>query len=127
MMRNKFFLLLFSLFLLTACNQKVDEEYLIGGNWMATSGYEDGEIKGVPNCHFFEEGLEFKSEDIVYNTSFDEDFNFYLFDQNKVTQISFESPNLGTYSFKIHVISENEMGFEGFGLTEKKSCYLERK
>src|SRR5690625_2195072 len=122
MMRNKLLLLILSFLLLASCSQKADAEYLIGGNWIATAGYEDGEIKGEPNCHFFEEGLEFKSEEIVYNTSFDEDFNFYLFDQNKVTEISFESPNLGTYSFKVNVRSENGMGFEGFCLTEKKSC-----
>src|SRR5690625_4750568 len=125
-MRNKLLLIIFSLFLLTSCSQKADAEYLIGGNWIATSGYEDGEIKGVPNCHFFEEGLEFKDEDIVYNTSFDEKFSYHLSDRDKVTEITFTSPNLGIYRFNIHVISENEMGFEGVGLAESKSCYLER-
>lgn len=126
-MRNKLLLIIFFSLLLASCSQQADADYLIGGNWVATAGYKGGEAKGEPDCHFFEEGLEFKTEDIVYNTSFDEDFNYYLFDQNKVTEISFESPNLGTYIFKVHVISENEMGFEGIGLTEKKSCYLERK
>jgi len=44
-MRNKLLLLIFSLFLLTSCNKKADEEYLIGGNWIATAGYEDGVVK----------------------------------------------------------------------------------
>ena len=128
-MRNKLLLIIFSLFLLTSCSQKADAEYLIGGNWIATAGYEDGEIKGVPNCHFFEEGLEFKDEDTVYNASFDEDFDYRLSNQNKETEITFGSPNLGfdAYSYNIHVISENEMAFEGVYLIEGWSCYLERK
>src|SRR5690625_7856254 len=93
-MRNKLLLIIFSLFLLTSCSQKADAEYLSGCNGIATSGYEDGEIKGVPNCHFFEEGLEFKDEDIVYNTSFDEKFSYHLSDRDKVTEITFHYPNL---------------------------------
>jgi len=53
-MKYKLLLIILLPFLLTSCNQKADEEYLIGGNWIATAGYEDGEIKGEPNCHFFE-------------------------------------------------------------------------
>ena|SRR5699024_702430 len=126
-MRNKLIFLIFSLFLLTACNQQADADYLIGGNWVATAGYEDGEAKGEPNCHFFEEGLEFKDEDTVYNASFDEDFDYRLSDRNKDTEITFESPSLGVYSYNIHVISEDEMGFTGVKPIEEKSCYLKRK
>src|SRR5690625_830200 len=126
-MRNKLLLLIFLLFLLTSCSQKADAEYLIGGNWIATAGYEDGEIKGVPNCNFFEEGLEFKDEDTVYNADFDMDFDYRLSDRNKVTEITFLSNEAGEFRYNIHIISENEIGFEGVGLSEKKSCYLERK
>lgn len=118
-MRNKLLLLIFSLFLLTSCSQKADAEYLIGGNWIATAGYEDGEAEGEPNCHFFEEGIEFKDEEIVYNASFEEDFTYYLSDRNKVTEISFFPPKPGIFSYNIHVISENEMGFEGSSLLKE--------
>jgi len=126
-MRNKLLLIIFSLFLLTSCSQKADAEYLIGGNWIATAGYEDGEVKGEPNCHFFEEGLEFKDEDTVYNASFDEDFDYRLSDRNKLTEISLIHPGGSSFSYNIHVISENEMGFKGLYSGEGESCYLERK
>jgi len=126
-MRNKLLLLIFLLFLLTSCSQKADAEYLIGGNWIATAGYEDGEIKGVPNCHFFEEGLEFKDEDTVYNADFDIDFNYRLSDKNKVTEIDFAHPNSGIFTYSIHVISENEIGLVLVNPNVDKSCYLERK
>ena len=108
---------------------KADSEYSIVENWIATAGYEDEEIKDVPNGHFFEEGLEFKDGDTVYNASFDEDFDYRLSNQNKETEISFGSPNLGfdTYSYNIHVISENELGLEIVDPDIEMSCYLERK
>lgn len=126
-MRNKFLILIFSLFLLTSCNQKADEEYLTGGNWIATAGYEDGEAKGEPNCHYFEEGLEFKDEETVYNTSFDQEFDYTLYDNDNETEISFYAPNLGVYNYIIHVINENEMGLEIADPDIELSCYLERE
>jgi|SRR5699024_1093220 len=126
-MRRKLLLLTIFLFLFTACSQQADEDYLIGGNWIATAGYEDGEVKGEPNCNFFEKGLEFKEDLIVYNADWDEDFDYRLSNRNKVTQIAFLSDRAGDFSYKIHVISENEMALEGINLSEGKSCYLERK
>lgn len=126
-MRNKFLLLIFLTFLLTSCGQKADADFLIGGNWVATAGYEDGEAKGEPNCHFFEEGLEFKDEDTVYNASFDEDFTYSLSNQNKGTEITFIPSKSGSFSYKIHVISENEIGFIGLYSGEDESCFLERE
>jgi len=126
-MRYTLLLLIPSLFLLTACNQKADAEYLIGGNWIATAGFEDGEIKGEPDCNFFEEGLEFKDEETVYNADFEMNFTYSLSDRNKVTKVRFMHPGRGTFTYNIHVISENEMGFEGLYSGEGESCYLERK
>lgn len=126
-MRTKLLLLTVFLCLFTACSQQADEGYLIGGNWIATAGYEDGEVSGEPNCHFFEEGLEFKEDRIVYNASFDFDFDYRLSDRDKVTQITFLSNEAGIFRYNIHVISENEMVLEGVYLTEGDSCYLERK
>src|SRR5699024_8493730 len=125
-MRHKLLLLISFAVLLVGCSQQADEDYLIGGNWIATAGYEDGEVKGEPNCNFFEKGLEFKEDEIVYNADWDEDFYYSLSDGNKVTQIAFLSDRAGDFSYKIHVISENEMVLEGVYLTEGDSCYLER-
>ncbi len=127
-MRNKFLLIICFLFLfvLTSCTQKADAEYLIGGNWIATAGYEDEEAKGEPNCHF-EEGLEFKDEGTVYNASFDKELDYRLSDRNKETEITFLSEESSEYRYNIHIVNENEMGLEGAGLSEKKSCYLERE
>ena len=126
-MRHKYILFIFFTLFLVGCSQQADEDYLIGGNWIATAGYEDGEVSGEPNCHFFEDGLEFKEDEVVYNASFDFDFNYSLSDRDKVTQITFLSDMAGEFLYKIHVISENEMVLEGVYLTEGDSCYLERK
>ena len=129
-MRNKFLLIIIFflfLFVLTSCTQKADAEYLTGGNWIATAGYEDGEAKGEPNCHFFEKGLEFKDKETVYNASFEEEFTYSLSDRNKLTEVTFIQRDRITFTYNIHVISENEMGFEGLYSGEGESCYLERK
>ena|SRR5699024_1083129 len=125
-MRHKLVLVIFFTLFLVGCSQQADEDYLIGGNWIATAGFEDGEVKGEPNCHFFEEGLEFKKDEVVYNASFDFDFNYSLSERDKVTQITFLSNKAGIFRYNIHIISENEMVLEGVFLTEGDSCYLER-
>ena|SRR5699024_2969625 len=126
-MRHKLVLVIFFTLFLVGCSQQADEDYLIGGNWIATAGYEDGEVSGEPNCHFFEEGLEFKEGRIVYNASFDFDFDYRLSDRNKETEITFLSNEAGIFTYNIHVISENEMVLEGVNLSEGDYCYLERK
>lgn len=129
-MRYKFILLLSLLLLLTACNKKADAEYLIGGDWVATAGYEDGEVKGEPNCHYFEEGLEFKDEEKVYNATFDEDFYYFLSDsknRGKLTKVTFWPEGPGMFVYNIHVIGENEMAFEIADPDIDLSCYLERQ
>src|SRR5699024_11815145 len=126
-MRIKLLLLTVFLCLFTACSQQADEDYLIGGNWIATAGFEDGEVSGEPNCNFFEKGLEFKEDQTVYNADWDEDFDYRLSDRNNITEITFLSDRAGVFSYNIHVISENEMALEGANLSEGKSCYLERK
>lgn len=129
-MRYKLFILLSLLLFLTACNEKIDSEYLIGGNWVATAGYEDGEIKGIPDCPLFEEGLEFKNEEKVHIATFDEDFYYFLSgkrNMGKTTKVTFWPEGAGVFIYNIHFISDYEMRFEGTGFFEGNSCYLERQ
>ena len=126
-MKNRIYLLILLLLFLTACNNKVTEEDLIGGAWIATAGYKDGDAQGKPNCHPFEEGIEFKNVDTVYNESFKENFTYFLSEIDKGTEIAFDLPGPGIYRFQIKLISEEEMVLEGVGLSEGRSCYLERQ
>src|SRR5699024_10175950 len=89
---NEKILLNFPLILLAACNTQVTEAELIGGEWIAKAAYEDGEIKGEPNCYPFEEGFEFKNEDTVYNTTFAENFSYELVETKKWTEIVLRPP-----------------------------------
>ena len=123
----KFSLIFLVCIILIGCTSKVTEEDLIGGAWIATAGYKDGDIQGKPNCHPFEEGIEFKYVDTVYNESFKENFTYFLSEIDKGTEIAFDLPGPGIYRFQIKLISEEEMMLEGVGLSEGRSCYLERK
>src|SRR5699024_5352175 len=61
---------------LTACDQNVTEEdFLIGGTWVATVGYQDGEAEGEPNCYPFQDGIEFIDKDAVYIETYGRDEN----------------------------------------------------
>lgn len=68
---KRFFIIIVLPFILVTCGETISEEELIGGEWVASAGYEDGEVSGEENCFPFEKGNQFKSEDTVYNTSFD--------------------------------------------------------
>jgi len=125
---KRFYILIFLLFILTACgDEEVTHKDLIGGTWVATAGYEDGEAKGEPNCYPFEEGSEFEDENTVYNTSYERKFDYNINEFDGGLMIEFEGPIL--YSYQIKKISENEIIIKGLksGSFEDHSCYLERK
>lgn len=114
---------------LTACTKEVTENDLIGGTWEATAGFEDGEVKGGPNCHPFEEGIEFKNDDTIYNISTDRDFEYWHYEDERDFKIHFEDSRPGQYNYRIKKISEDEIVLEGLDYSTSKgnSCYLERK
>lgn len=123
MKKSVLFFSLFFFILLTGCSQRITEEDLIGGNWVATAGYEDGETGEEPNCYPFEDGLEFKDKEAAYNESFERNFEYILEEEGeKVTffDVSF------TYSYQINKISENEIVLEGLYTNEGEGCTLER-
>lgn len=121
-MRKVITLILF-LLMLMGCSQKMTEEALIEGNWIATSGYEDGEEKGDPNCYPFEEGIQFKDEDSVFVETFDRDFE-YIFSKKDSTITFFNNSRI--YSYDIKKISEDKIVFIGLSSYEGRSCVLER-
>lgn len=65
MIRILTFIPFLGLLILIGCAEEVAEEDIIGGNWIATAGLQDGDAVGEPNCHPFEEGIEFTNEDAV--------------------------------------------------------------
>lgn len=128
---KKFYTLFLLLFFLTACGQNVTEEdFLVGGTWVAIAGYEDGKAKGEPNCHPLEEGSEFRNENTVYNASFDRDFDYWLYEDDGVSKIHFgDSKTGGSYNYQIKKISDDEIVLVGldYSISKGNSCYLERK
>lgn len=124
------------LFICAGCSQRITEDDLIGGEWIATSGYEDGKIVGEPNCYPFEDGIEFKNKNTVYIESYKRDFNYEL--KENGSEITFRdygphkdsstsNPVTTYYNYEIKIISDNEMYFVGRALNEENTCYLERK
>ena len=126
---KRIYILVFLLFFLTACGQHVTEEDLIGGIWVATAGYKDGEAKGEPNCFPLEEGNKFKNGDTVYNATFDRDFEYWLYEYKGNHEIHFEDSNPGEYNYQIKKISDDEIVLQGldYSTSKGRACYLERK
>ncbi|WP_164217731.1 hypothetical protein [Virgibacillus sp. YIM 98842] len=105
------------------------EEDLIGGYWIGTAGYEDGEPAGEPNCMPFDDGIEFKDKETVYVETYDTDFSYWLEDNGDGIEIHFRGEELGIYlSFYIDKINEDDIGLLGKeDIQSEESCYLERQ
>jgi len=109
-MKKKYLLILFIIFL-AACSEDVTEDYLIGGHWVGTAGYEDEEIEGESQCPPLDEGMEFKDEDTVYIDAYDRDFEYWLLENDDRLIIEFYDKNISLRSYYITRISDDEMGF----------------
>jgi len=116
------FLLLFILVFLAACDEQVTNEYLIGGEWVAISGYEDGEIKGEPQCPIIK-GLKFMDQETVYIEHGDQDFEYNIEDSGT---IEFFAPS-HYMAFETKIIDEDGMVIEGLATMEGEICYMERQ
>lgn len=99
---KKIFTPILFILILIGCSQKVTEEVLIDGTWIATSGYEDGEEKGDPDCYPFEEGIQFKEDTVFVETS-GKDIEYLIYEIDST--ITFFH-NL-SYSHEIKKISNN--------------------
>src|SRR5699024_12734335 len=58
-MGRQLLLLMIVTIVMGGCGNVITEDQLIGGTWLLTNGYEDGEIGGEPVCPGYEEGMEF--------------------------------------------------------------------
>lgn len=122
----KYYLFPFVFLIMIGCSAEATEDDLIGGYWIGTAGYEDGEPEGDPYCTPFAEGLEFKDEDTVYVEDYDKDLEYWFEERNNRTVIYF-SGERDYRSYYIDKINKNEIGLRGTGSREKESCYLERQ
>lgn len=114
------------LMMLIGCGQKVTEEVLMEGTWIATSGYEDGEETSDPNCYPFEDGIDFKNDDTVFVQTYDRDFEYMFFEEDSTIRFL---DNTRSYIYEIIIIAENKIVLEGLSWSnqEGRSCVLERK
>ncbi|HLR52657.1 MAG TPA: hypothetical protein VK072_07280 [Candidatus Avamphibacillus sp.] len=124
--------------ILIGCSAEETEDDLIGGNWIATAGYQDSEAEGEPNCYPFQDGIAFKDKDIVYVETHKRDFEYQPNKNTEGYEINFrdsgpdsESPtphnsSATFYRHHIKMITEDEIAFEGQNLAEGNACYLER-
>ena len=112
---------------LGACDEVITEDQLIGGKWLVTNGYEDGEIGGDPLCPSYDEGLEFIDEEKVYVIDEEKEFSYRLRESDEGMELEFYNPN-GEYEFfTITMENEDAFGLNGSGITENRNCYFERE
>jgi len=110
-------------FTLVGCTQSVPEDKLIGGTWIGVTGYENDKSEGAPNCYPFHDGIEFKSEEEVYNATYQRDFKYHIRDKDIITFLD----KSRSYSYQIEMMEENKIALKGLNLQEGRSCILGRK
>ncbi|GIO23546.1 hypothetical protein [Oceanobacillus sp. J11TS1] len=128
--RMKYIFYFVILLCLGSCSTIVTEEDLIGGEWKATAGYENGEPVGEPYClPSVWKGLEFKDKETVYVEAYDSDFSYWIEKSKGGPVIYFQGEDFGIYDkYYIDKINEDEVGLTGKGnLGEGESCYMERQ
>jgi len=109
------------------CGNVITEDQLIGGTWVVTNGYEDGEIGGDPSCRPFDEDLEFIDEENVHVIAQEKDFVYRLRESDEGLEIEFYNPNGEVDFFNITIENENAFGLNGAGIDKTLNCYFERE
>ncbi|BAD66210.1 hypothetical protein SAMN05192535_1877 [Shouchella rhizosphaerae] len=137
--------------ILPGCN--ITENDLIGGTWVATSGYIDGEATGEPDCGQFALGMRFVDEETLYvgEPGEEEEFEYEIRDgidyygeerrfieffnvnrkEEALKEKSEDEVPKGMYSFGSFAIERG--GKDAFGMetrpgkSEGKHCYMERQ
>jgi len=124
-----FFVIIILLIILGGCNKLITTDDLIGGKWVAKSGYKDGEAYGKPQCPYLNDGIEFKDEETVYVKSGDKDFRYNLRKSDDGMEITFFNPSGDMDSYEVIMNNENKLVLIGFGTGVSKSfnCYFERE
>src|SRR5690625_2210491 len=129
MVHNIKYLISLIFLMMAGCSSQITERDLVGGNWQATAGYEDGEPVGEPYCmDFFTGGLEFKEDGIVYGEEYNKDYEYELEEWEGRIRIVFNRNGKNRHNYFIDKISADEIGLTGSGRGfENESCYLERE
>ncbi|MEI3614650.1 hypothetical protein [Pseudogracilibacillus sp. SO30301A] len=109
------------------CGNVITEDQLIGGTWLVTNGYEDGEIGGDPVCPGYEEGMEFIDEEKVYVIAEEKEISYSLSESDEGMEIIFFYPNGEIDFFTITMEKENGFGLNGSGVSKTRNCYFERQ
>ncbi len=110
-----------------ACSNVITEDQIIGGKWLVTNGYEDGEIGGEPLCPAFDEGMEFIDNEKVYVIDEEKEFDYKLTESDDGMEIIFFNPSGQVNFFEITMESEDAFGLNGSGIIKRLNCYFERK
>ncbi|MEI3614656.1 hypothetical protein [Pseudogracilibacillus sp. SO30301A] len=120
-------LLLFMIIIVMGgCGNVITEDQLIGGTWLVTNGYEDGEIGGDPVCPGYEEGMEFIDEEKVYVFAEEKEISYSLSESDEGMEITFFYPNDIDF-YKITMENEDAFGLNGSGMSKTRNCYFERE
>ncbi|MFS0750400.1 hypothetical protein [Oceanobacillus sp. 1P07AA] len=123
---KRIMLSIFILLLLIGCKSEVPKEYLVGGTWVATAGYENGEAEGDPQCHTVI-SMTFKNNNLVYIEYPDQEFE-YSFEEDKKDRVIFYSEYLSlNMRYDIKLIDDDAMAIAGVGGFEDQVCYMERQ
>ena len=124
---RKILMLIIVTIVIGGCSEVITEDQLIGGKWLVTNGYEDGEVGGDPVCPSFDEGLEFIDEEKVYVIDEEKEFGYSLSESDEGMEITFFNPNGEIDFFKISMENEDAFGLNGSGMIKTRNCYFERK
>ncbi|MEI3614661.1 hypothetical protein [Pseudogracilibacillus sp. SO30301A] len=119
-------LLVIVIIVMGGCGNVITEDQLIGGTWLVTNGYEDGEIGGDPVCPGYEEGMEFIDEEKVYVFAEEKEISYSLSESDEGMEITFFYPNDIDF-YKITMENENGFGLNSSGVTKTRNCYFERE
>jgi len=118
---------LFIIFLLLAgCSETITREYLLEGNWVAISGYKNGEVEGEPKCNLIK-GLNFKDEETVYVDHIEQDFEYTISDETEGRLELFSERLNMLMRLDTTIIDEDGMVIEGAFSFDDQVCYMERQ
>lgn len=125
MNRLKYCFLLAIMIIPLGCSaDDITEEDLIGGEWVATAGYKEGEPEGESYCSpSVDSGLEFKDEETVYSKGYEREFNYKLEKRKEGLSLYVEAAL--TQVYYIEKISEDEFGLRG--IYDDQNCYFEHQ
>jgi len=122
----RFLIFMIVIMVMGGCSNVITEDQLIGGKWLVTNGYEDGEIGGEPLCPAFDEGLEFIDKEKVYVIDEEKEFVYQLAEYDDGMEIIFYNPSGEVDFFKITMENEDAFGLNGSGMIKRLNCYFER-